>query len=268
MMVTPSRRIKRGREGPSSARAAAKPVDRRSASDTRAVAVEPELTLDPIVASAAIFQGLDGTAMSALSHRLRPVDFLAGHLVFAEGQPGDHLYIIISGKVKIGCSHKGLENLFSVMGPSDMFGELAILDPAPRTSTATTITNLHAVSMDREALRACVNDHPEIAQQMMRMLARRVRRTTDKIADQIFTDVHGRVAKQLLLLAQRFGTREGEGMRATHNLTQKEMAQLVGASREAVNKALADFAERGWIDLRDHGSVLISDSERLTSCFR
>jgi CRP/FNR family transcriptional regulator, cyclic AMP receptor protein len=268
MMVTPSRRIKRGREGPFSARAAAKPVDRRSASDHRAVAVEPELTLDPIVASAAIFQGLDGTAMSALSHRLRPVDFLAGHLVFAEGQPGDHLYIIISGKVKIGCSHKGLENLFSVMGPSDMFGELAILDPAPRTSTATTITNLHAVSMDREALRACVNDHPEIAQQMMRMLARRVRRTTDKIADQIFTDVHGRVAKQLLLLAQRFGTREGEGMRATHNLTQKEMAQLVGASREAVNKALADFAERGWIDLRDHGSVLISDSERLTSCFR
>jgi CRP/FNR family cyclic AMP-dependent transcriptional regulator len=226
-----------------------------------AAGAELELKLDPIVASAAIFQGLDRTACSALSRRLRPVDFVAGHLVFAEGQPGDRLYIIVSGKVKIGCSHKGLENLFSVMGPSDMFGELAILDPA-------TITNVHAVSMHREALRGCVNEHPEIAQQMMRMLARRVRRTTDKMADLIFTDVHGRVAKQLLLLAQRFGTREGDGMRATHDLTQTEIGQLVGASREAVNEALADFAARGWIDLRDHGTVLISDSEGLASCFR
>jgi CRP/FNR family cyclic AMP-dependent transcriptional regulator len=224
-----------------------------------------ELKLDPIVASSVIFQGLDRTAASALSRRLRPVDFVAGHLVFAEGQPGDRLYIIVSGKVKIGCSRKGMQNLFIVMGPSDVFGELAILDPAPRTSTATTITNVHAVSMDREALRACVNEHPEIAQQMMRMLARRVRSTTDKIADLIFTDVHGRVAKQLLLLTQRFGTREGDAMRATHNLTQKEIGQLVGASREAVNLALADFAERGWIDLRDHGSVLISDSEGLAT---
>jgi CRP/FNR family transcriptional regulator, cyclic AMP receptor protein len=234
----------------------------------QAAGVELKSKLDPIVASAAIFQGLDRAARSALSRRLRPVDFVAGHLIFAEGQPADRLYIIVSGKVKIGCSHKGMENLFSVMGPSDMFGELEILDPAPRTSTATTITNVHAVSMRREALRACIDEHPEITQQMMRMLARRASRTTDKMADLIFIDVHGRVAKQLLLLAQRFGAREGDGMRATHNLTQEEIGQLVGASREAVNEALADFAERGWIDMRDHGSVLISDSEGLASCFR
>jgi len=78
----------------------------------------------------------------------------------------------------------------------------------------------------------------------------------------IFTDVPGRVAKQLLLLAQRFGTREGEAMRVTHDLTQEEIAQLVGASRETVNKALADFAHRGWIRLEGK-SVLISDSERM-----
>src|SRR5258708_7654602 len=95
------------------------------------------------------------------------------------------------------------------MGPSDMFGELSIFDPGPRTSSATTITEVRAVSMDRDALRAWIADRPEIAEQLLRVLARRLRRTNNNLADLIFTDVPGRVAKQLLQLAQRFGTQEG-----------------------------------------------------------
>ena len=183
--------------------------------------------------------------------------------MFAEGEPGDRLFIIISGKVKIGRrSPDGRENLLTIMGPSDMFGELSIFDPGPRTSSATTITEVRAVSMDRDALRAWIADRPEIAEQLLRVLARRLRRTNNNLADLIFTDVPGRVAKQLLQLAQRFGTQEGGALRVTHDLTQEEIAQLVGASRETVNKALADFAHRGWIRLEGK-SVLISDSERL-----
>jgi CRP/FNR family transcriptional regulator, cyclic AMP receptor protein len=148
------------------------------------------------------------------------------------------------------------------MGPSDIFGELAVFDPGPRTSSATTITEVHAVSMDRDALRAWIADRPEIAEQLLRVLARRPRRTNDNLADLIFTDVPGRVAKQLLALAQRFGTQEDGAVRVTHDLTQEAIAQLVGASRETVNKALADFAHRGWIRLEGK-SVLICDSERL-----
>jgi CRP-like cAMP-binding protein len=95
------------------------------------------------------------------------------------------------------------------------------------------------------------------------VLARRLRRTNNNLADLIFTDVPGRVAKQLLQLAQRFGTREDGAMRLTHDLTQEELAQLVGATRETMNKALADFAHRGWIQLEGK-SLLICDSERLT----
>jgi CRP/FNR family transcriptional regulator, cyclic AMP receptor protein len=94
------------------------------------------------------------------------------------------------------------------------------------------------------------------------VLARRLRRTNDNVADLIFTDGPGRVAKQLLQLAQRFGTQEDGKLRVTHDLTQEEIAQLVGASRETVNKALADFAHRGWITLEGK-SVLISNCERL-----
>jgi CRP/FNR family transcriptional regulator, cyclic AMP receptor protein len=219
--------------------------------------------VDEILSRAGIFQGVEPSAVAALTKQLRPVDFPLGHIVFAQGEPGDRLYIIISGKVKIGNrSPEGQENLLTIMGPSDMFGEMSLFDTGPRTSSATTITEVRAVSMDRDALRSWIADRPEIAEQLLRVLARRLRRTKDNLADLIFTDVPGRVAKQLLLLAQQFGTQEDGALRVTHDLTQEEIAQLVGASRESVNKALADFAQRGWIRL-DVKTVWICDSERL-----
>jgi CRP/FNR family transcriptional regulator, cyclic AMP receptor protein len=94
------------------------------------------------------------------------------------------------------------------------------------------------------------------------VLARRLRRTNDSVADLIFTDVPGRVAKALLQMADRFGSRESDGLRVKHDLTQEELAQLVGASRETVNKALADFAGRGWLRLEARAVILL-DVERL-----
>ncbi|MCU1697141.1 MAG: hypothetical protein JWR34_3204 [Mycobacterium sp.] len=219
---------------------------------------------DLILARAGLFQGVERSAVSALTKQLQPVDFPPGHVLFAEGEPGDRLYIIVSGKVKIGRrSPDGRENLLTIMGPSDMFGELSIFDPGPRTSSATAITEVRAVSMDRDALKAWIKDRPEIAERLLRVLARRLRRTNSDLTDLIFVDVPGRVAKKLLGLAQRFGTREDGAMRVTHDLTQEEIAQLVGAARETVNKALADFAHRGWIQIEGK-SLLICDSERLT----
>ena len=221
------------------------------------------VSVDKILARAGMFHGVEASAVRALTRQLQPVDLPRGHTVFAEGEPGDRLFIIISGKVKIGRrSPDGRENLLTIMGPSDMFGELSIFDPGPRTSSATTVTEVRAVSMDRDALRAWIADRPEIAEKLLRTLARRLRRTNNSLADLIFGDVPGRVAKQLLQLAQCFGTQEGDALRVEHDLTQEEIAQLVGASREAVNKALAEFARRGWIRL-EAKSVLIYDGERL-----
>jgi CRP/FNR family cyclic AMP-dependent transcriptional regulator len=219
--------------------------------------------MEEVLSRAGIFQGVEPAAIAALTKELVPAEFPRGHVIFHEGEPGDNLYIIVSGKVKIGRQKgDGRENLITIMGPSDMFGELSVFDPGPRTSKATAVTEVRAVTLDREALRSWITQRPEIAEQLLRVVARRLRRTNNTLADLIFTDVPGRVAKALLQLAQRFGTQEGDALRVTHDLTQEEIAQLVGASRETVNKALADFAHRGWLKLEGK-SVLISDSERL-----
>ncbi len=216
-----------------------------------------------ILARAGIFQGVAPDAVAALVRSLEPAVYPRGHTVFREGEPGESLFIITSGKVKIGRrTPDGRESLITLMGPADMFGELALFDPGPRTSTVTTLTEVEVVIMDHDALRSWIRDRPQIAEQLLRVLARRLRRTNDSLSDLIFTDVPGRVAKQLLDLAKRFGVREGESLRVDHELTQEELAQLVGSSRETVNKALSDFVQRGWIR-RQGKTVFIDDAARL-----
>lgn len=216
-----------------------------------------------ILSRAGIFQGVDPVAVDNLIAEMETVRFPRGTTIFDEGDPGDRLYIITAGKVKLARhAPDGRENLLSIMGPSDMFGELSIFDPGPRTSSAICVTEVHAATMSSEMLRQWIEQHPEISQQLLRVLARRLRRTNANLADLIFTDVPGRVAKTLLQLANRFGSQEGAALRVNHDLTQEEIAQLVGASRETVNKALATFAHRGWIRLEGK-SVLIVDTEHL-----
>jgi CRP-like cAMP-binding protein len=219
--------------------------------------------VDEVLAKAGLFQGVATEAVEALASALSYADYARGDTVFTEGEQGDTLYIVLSGKVKVGRkAADGRENMLSVMGPSDMFGELSLFDPGPRTATASVITDARLASLAHASLRPWITDRPEIAEQLLRVLARRLRRTNDALADLIFTDVPGRVAKALLGLAERFGTEQPDGIRVHHDLTQEELAQLVGASRETVNKALADFASRGWMRVESR-AVTIVDQERL-----
>ena len=219
--------------------------------------------MDEVLARSGIFQGVDADAAEALAKDMETIEARKGEVVFNEGEPGDSLYIVLSGKIKLGRrAADGRQNLIAVMGPSDMVGELSLFDPGPRTATATAVTDTRLARLRKQALRPWLNNRPEIAEQLLRVLARRLRRTNDALADLIFTDVPGRVAKNLLQMAGRFGTRDGGVLRVTHDLTQEEIAQLVGASRETVNKALADFAARGWLRLEGK-SVLILEPDRL-----
>ena len=216
-----------------------------------------------------LFQGVQRATLLMLIRQLTPVEFRRGQTIVTEGEPGDRMYVILDGKVKVGrSSHDGRQNLLAVLGPSDVFGELSVFDYGARTSTVTAVTNVRAVSIDRAALTTWIAAHPGLGEQLLQVLARRLRATHDNVADLIFTDVPGRVAKQLLTLAARFGVVEPgsdpdtASIRVAHDLTQEELAQLVGSSRESTNKALAEFVERGWIRLRGK-TVVILDRPRL-----
>lgn len=216
-----------------------------------------------VVKRAPLFAALDDAAATKLMNSMTPVRLSRGETIFHEGDRGDSLYVITSGKVKLGrTSADGRESLLSVLGPGEMFGELSLFDPGPRLTSATVVAEAELISLGNTDLRAFLAEHPEVAMQMLAGLAHRLRRTNEGISDLVFTDVPGRVAKALLDLAGRFGRRTDIGIRVSHDLTQEELAQLVGASRETVNKALADFASRGWIILGAK-SVTLVDPDRL-----
>ena len=212
----------------------------------------------------ALFAALDADAQEALRRSMVEVKLSRGQVLFSEGDPGDRLYVVTQGKIKLGRSAAdGRENLLAVLGPGEMFGELSLFDPGPRTATATAITSATLSGLGHDDLQPWLHDRPEMASRLLGALARRLRRTNEAMGDLVFRDVPGRVAKALLDMAARFGVSAEDGLRVTHDLTQEELAQLVGASRETVNKALADFAARGFLRLEGRG-VVILDVERLT----
>jgi CRP/FNR family transcriptional regulator len=219
--------------------------------------------VESVLARAPLFAALDAESSAALEAMLTSRTLERGHVVFREGDTGDRLFLVIEGKVKISrAAADGRENLLAVLGSSEMFGELSLFDPGPRTATVTTVTEATLASLDHDDLRPLLTERPGVAVQLLQALAQRLRRTNEAMADLVFTDVPGRVAKALLDLADKFGVAEADGTRVRHDLTQEELAQLVGASRETVNKALSEFAHRGWLRIEGR-SVLLLDPERL-----
>ncbi len=218
---------------------------------------------EDVLSRAPLFEALDEEETKALRAGVVEVELARGDRLFDEGDDGDRLYVVLDGKIKLTrAAADGRENLTSVLGPGEMFGELSLFDPRPRTMGAVAVTDARLAALAHDELRSWLADRPDVAMHLLRALVRRLRRTNDVLSDLVFTDVPGRVAKALLDLAQRFGTQEEGGLQVNHDLTQEELAQLVGASRETVNKALADFVARGWIQLHPK-SVLLIDPERM-----
>jgi CRP/FNR family transcriptional regulator len=179
-----------------------------------------------------MFDGLDDEGARALGCQMAEVKLPRGEHLFMEGDDGDAMYVVLDGKMKLTrAASDGRENLLSVIGPGEMFGELSLFDPRPRTSSAGAVTDALLASLKHEDLMPWVTERPEVSLHMLRALAQWLRRTQDVTADLVFTDVSGRVAKNLLDLADRFGTQEPDGLHVHHGLTQEELAQLVGSCR-------------------------------------
>jgi len=220
--------------------------------------------VDDVLRRTPLFATLDQDAAASLRASMSEIELARGELLFHEGDPGDSLYVVLRGKIKLGrTSGDGRENLVAVLGPGEMFGELSLFDPGPRSAGATALVDSTLLGLSSDELTPWLAARPDVARALLRAIARRLRRTNDSMSDLVFSDVPGRVAKALLDLSARFGTPAEDGIHVAHDMTQEELAQLVGASRETVNKALADFAGRGWLRLEAR-AVVLTNVERLS----
>ena len=218
---------------------------------------------DSIIARIPLFERMSPEEREELRGMMSQTTLRRGEVLFNEGDSGDRLYILLTGKVKLGhTSVDGRENLLAVLGPGEVVGELTLFDPGPRSTTATAVATTELLALEHNQRMGFIDSHPTLAKDMLRALAVRLRRTNIALADLVFSDVPGRVAKGLLDLAARFGAPPEGGIHVPHDLTQEELAQLVGASRETINKSLAEFVSRGWIRLEGRAVTLI-DVERL-----
>ncbi len=211
-----------------------------------------------------LFARLSEAELDALAERTRPKSFRRGETIFRKDDPGTHLYLVIDGAVKISLPGEfGHEALVALMRSGDFFGELALFDRSPRSATAVALDETHAALLAADDFLAFLESHPGAVRVVMEVLARTIRRLSDRVEDLIFLDVPSRVAKYLLDLAQT----DGGGEKLELNLTQDELAAFTGASRVSVNRVLGDLERRELIRVRRR-KIAILDPERLAKEIR
>ena len=200
--------------------------------------------------------------LARLADLTRPRQYRPGTTIFHREDPGATLHIIHNGRVKLVlASPEGREVTVDILGAGDFFGELALLDGGPRSASAVALDQVETYTLDRQPFIATLERHPEVASGLLTVLGDRLRRTDELIQDILFLDLPARLAKQLLALADEFGTRGPEGVRIEMRLSQSELASIVGATRESVNRCLNAFAERDLIALDREAITILKPDE-------
>jgi CRP/FNR family cyclic AMP-dependent transcriptional regulator len=178
-----------------------------------------------------------------------------GAVVISEGDVGDSLYTIVSGKVKVFIGDdEGREIILKLLGPGDFFGELSVIDKRPRSANVMTTESSRFQVLSDRAFEECITRSPKIAKEVMRALANRMREADRKIGSLGLMDVYGRVASTLLELAVH---RDGAWV-VGEKLSQQDLANMVGASREMVNRILKDLEERGFLHIEAKSITIIN----------
>lgn len=210
-----------------------------------------------------LFANLPQRTLDHLAADLILRHFNAGDTIFHEGDPGELLYVVKTGQVRIFVHGDGQETSVILFGrPGDIFGELAIVDGLPRSATATALVETWVYTLTREQFRAHMRRTPQLALNFMKMLTVRVRYNTMQVNSLASHTIARRLARLLLKLAQDYGQVDQQGVRILANLNDTELASLIGASRESTNKTLNQFRRRALIE-RDKGDIIILDPDAL-----
>jgi CRP/FNR family cyclic AMP-dependent transcriptional regulator len=207
-----------------------------------------------------IFCDLDPEALDQLCRYAKHSSLKRGATIVSKGDPGNSLVAVVSGTVKISISSPdGRSAILNLIGPGEIFGEVAVLDGLARTADATANTNCEIYVIDRRDFLPFVRSQPALAMKFIELLCTRLRWTSDQVEEVILQDLPGRLASALLRLTEKHKLAQGG---RTIAITQQEISEMVGMTRESINKQLRAWATRNWVRL-EHGAIVVLNAGML-----
>jgi CRP/FNR family transcriptional regulator, cyclic AMP receptor protein len=207
-----------------------------------------------------IFCDLDSEAFDQLCRYAKHAALKRGATICSKGDPGNSLVAVISGTVKISVSSaEGRSAILNLIGPGEIFGEMSVLDGQPRSADATANTNCEIFIIDRREFLPFVRSQPALAMKFIELLCTRLRWTSDQVEQIILQNLPGRLASALIRLTEKHKLAPGG---RTIAVTQQEISEMVGMTRESINKQLRIWASRKWVRL-EHGAIVVLNTEQL-----
>ncbi|ADO74968.1 Crp/Fnr family transcriptional regulator [Stigmatella aurantiaca] len=221
------------------------------------------MSYSQLLARIALFENLEAEELEHLSSLLRSRRYAKGEVIFHQGDVGTALYIVRKGEVAIRLSSdEGKEVILALLDRGDFFGELALLDEEPRSTDAVAREEADLLSLQREDFRRFLEARPQVAMRLLSTLSRLVRRVTQLVHDTTFLDARTRLVRVLLELAEHQSQPAAEGITITPKLTQSELANLCGLTRESTNKWLRFYVREGLLSY-EGGQITLVKPERL-----
>ena len=212
---------------------------------------------EQVLAETDFFANAPGDVLSAIAAAATVRNLVRGDVLFEAGDEPDALYIVLTGRIAIAIGNRPFdhrESVVALMHEGMLFGDMGMLDEGGRSAGARAIETSSVLEIPYAIVRAQLETHPQMMWNVVRMLVQRLRAMDDALADSVFLDVTGRTAKRLLDLSNGQDT-------FTLPVTQEELAGMVGASRERVNKAIASFIKLGWLEQQDRHYVIKNRTE-------
>ncbi|MEN9657647.1 MAG: hypothetical protein RL571_1112 [Pseudomonadota bacterium] len=216
-----------------------------------------------LLSGSSLFCDLSNAELADLASQTEWRSLRAKQLVVVQGSLGNEMYAILHGRLKVvRSSAEGKEATICILEAGEMFGEIAMLDGGARTASVETIEACELLVLRRENVMQYLDRHPKVMRQMLAALCLRLRYVDDLLQDTLFLNLPQRLGKMLRQLANQHGIKDADGVTIDLKLTQQELANMVGASRESVNKQLSVWGEHGWVNM-ELGFIRLLQADKL-----
>jgi len=223
----------------------------------------PVLNKQGLLAGLPLFSQFKLDELNRLVSFLRVTRYPGRRVLFRKGDPGTNMMIVLEGRVQI-CTHseEGKEFVVNIINPGEVFGEIALLDGSDRTADAVTMGPCEVMVLERRDFVPFLRDHPDACMRLLEVLCQKVRWTTAVLEAALFLEGPSRLARVLVHLSSLYGQPAGDGVELRIRFSQQQLANMVGMSRESINKQLGQWRDDGIVAIED-GRILITDLDAL-----